>query len=94
MDSSIPQVTLKGSTSDQPAGQGLSSVKKRGKGNGSPAGLVDLIGGPGSFASLLSKKGDGEKEGAVGQQANQPPEMMRSGRLQLAVLTVAENLSC
>ena len=68
MDSSIPQVTLKGSTSDQSAAQGLSSVKKRGKGNNSPKGLIDLIGGPGSFASLLSKKGDGKKEGAVSSQ--------------------------
>ncbi|MGA3207191.1 MAG: flagellar hook-length control protein FliK [Syntrophales bacterium] len=66
MDSSVPQVTLTGSTSDQPTAQGLSSVKKRGKGNGSPAGLINLIGGPGSFAILLSKKGGGEKEGAVG----------------------------
>ena len=59
MDSSIPQVTLKGSTNDQSADQGPSSVKKRGKGNDSRAGLMDLIGGPGSFASLLREKGIG-----------------------------------
>jgi hypothetical protein len=68
MDSSIPQVTLKASTSDQPAGQGLSSVKKRGKENATPAGLAALIGGPQSFASLLMKKGHGEKEGALNPQ--------------------------
>ncbi|MGZ6235694.1 MAG: flagellar hook-length control protein FliK [Syntrophales bacterium] len=67
MDSSIPQVTLKASTSDQPAGQGLSSVKKRGKEN-VPAGLAALIGGPQSFASLLMEKGHGEKEGALSPQ--------------------------
>jgi flagellar hook-length control protein FliK len=65
MDSSIAEVTLKGSSGDQPAGQGLSSIKKRGKGNGIPAGLAALIGGPGSFANLLIKIGDGEKEGAA-----------------------------
>ena len=68
MDSSIPQVTLKGSTSDQSDGQGLSSVKKKGKGNADPAGLIALIGGPGSFANLLSKKGDGKKEDAASSQ--------------------------
>jgi flagellar hook-length control protein FliK len=55
MDSSIPQVTLKGSTSDQSAGQGLSSVKKKGKGNDSPAGFIAMLGGLGSFASLLGE---------------------------------------
>jgi flagellar hook-length control protein FliK len=68
MDSSIPQVTLKASTSDQPTGQGLSSVKKRGKENATPAGLAALIGGPQSFASLLMKKGHDEKEGALSPQ--------------------------
>ncbi|MGO9137350.1 MAG: flagellar hook-length control protein FliK [Syntrophales bacterium] len=68
MDSSIPQVTLKGSTSEQSAGQSLASVKKSGKANGSPTGPIDLIGGLGSFASLLSNKGYGEKEGAAGPQ--------------------------
>ena len=57
MDSSVAQVTLKGSTSDQSADQVPSSVKKRGKGNDGPGGFIDLIGGPGSFASLLKEKG-------------------------------------
>ncbi len=69
MDSSIAEVTLKGSPSDQPAGQGLSSIKKREKGNAITADIAALIGAPGSFASLLSKKGDGGKEGAVSPQA-------------------------
>ena len=68
MDSSIPQVTLKANTSDQPVGQGLSSVKKRGKENAASAGLAALIGGPQSFAGLLMKKGYGEKEGASSTQ--------------------------
>src|SRR5271157_2516390 len=76
MDSSISQMTLSGSTSDQPAGQGLSSVKKSGKGSGSSASLVNMIGGLGSFASLLSKKGDGKKEGALSPQV----ESSNSGR--------------
>jgi len=56
MDSSIPEVTLKGKASNESAAQGSSSVKKRGKGNDSPAGFIDLIGGSGSFASLLGEK--------------------------------------
>jgi flagellar hook-length control protein FliK len=68
MDSSIPQMTLKGSTNDQSVAQGLSSIKKRGKGDDNMADLLDLIGGPGSFASLLRKKGDGKEEGALSSQ--------------------------
>jgi hypothetical protein len=57
MNSSIPEVTLRESASNQSAGQNLSSVKKKGNGNDSPAGLIGLIGGQGSFASLLRQEG-------------------------------------
>ncbi len=71
MDPSIIKVALKGADQDQSASQGVSgSIGKKTKGKK----IFDLMGGAGSFASILRQKGvlfpgesgDETKEGAVG----------------------------
>ena len=78
MDPSMQQLTLSGGSQDQPTSQGVSnSIKKLSKGKQNGADLFDIIGGVGSFASIMKQKGmvfsiqkgDTEKEGSVSCQA-------------------------
>jgi hypothetical protein len=76
MNPSILKLITSGKSEDQSASQGVSKTKKMVSGKNNKANLTDLIGGAGSFASVLRqegmglpvKKGNNQKEGYVNCQ--------------------------